>query len=73
MERKYDYIAWEEEGLWTAHSPSIPGVYGIGATRSKAAQSLFDGVDDLLDYLTEIGETLPPARRFVQGTLTVDI
>jgi len=52
----YDYIAWREEGVWTAHSPSLPGVYGVGKTRDQAERDLFESVDELMDYLDEIDE-----------------
>lgn len=71
--REYTYIAWREEGIWTAHSPSIPGVYGLGDTKKKAERDLFDAVDTLFDYLHEIGEKPPMERRLVIGAMRVDV
>ena len=49
--RDFDYILWQEEGHWTAHIPSVPGVYGVGKTQGAAAKDLSDGLTDLFDYL----------------------
>ena len=68
---QYDYIAWRESGLWTAHSPSLPGVYGIGKSRPQAENDLFEAVDELLDYLDEIGERAPKPVRLSQATMSV--
>jgi hypothetical protein len=38
--KTYDTITWKEEGVWTAHSPSVPGVYGLGSTRDTANRDL---------------------------------
>jgi predicted RNase H-like HicB family nuclease len=55
-ERSYDYIVWQDEGVWTAHCPSIPGVYGLGDTKGRAEKDLIEGLDTLFDYLHETGE-----------------
>lgn len=69
--RKYDYVAWKDEGLWTAHSPSVPGVYGLGATRRAAETDLIDATAELLDYLDDVGENPPKRTRVVAGTIEV--
>lgn len=43
-------LVWEE-GLWTVHSPSLPGVYGIGATEEEARADLADAEEALAEYL----------------------
>jgi len=69
--RKYDYVAWREEGQWTAHSPAVPGVYGLGSTLSAAEQDLADALHEFLDYLDEIGERAPAPKRVTSGVLEV--
>ena len=67
--REFDCILWLEEGMWTAHSPSVPGVYGLGRTRGAAEKDLVDGLYDLFTYLEDIGERQPSPRRFAVGTV----
>ncbi len=67
--REFDCISWLEEGQWTAHSPSVPGVYGLGRTRAAAEKDLADGLDDLFVYLEDIGERQPTPRRIAVGTV----
>jgi predicted RNase H-like HicB family nuclease len=66
---RYAYITWTEEGQWTAHSPSVPGVYGVGRTRDRAVADLGEALDEMFDYLAEIGERAPRPRRFDTGYL----
>jgi predicted RNase H-like HicB family nuclease len=70
-EREFDFTVWQDDGQWTAHSPAVPGVYGIGATRAGAERDLRDGLRDLFDYLTDIGEPLPAPGRVRVGTVRV--
>jgi predicted RNase H-like HicB family nuclease len=69
--RRYGYVAWQDEGLWTAHSPSVPGVYGVGSTRRAAERDLFDALEEMLSYLAEIGERPPRAKRLVSGSVAI--
>jgi len=71
MTQSYDSIAWKDEGLWTAHSPSIPGVYGLGRTKARAERDLADALGTLFEYLKKIGEARPAPRRLVVGAVTV--
>jgi predicted RNase H-like HicB family nuclease len=70
---KYEFVSWQDEGVWTAHSPSVPGVYGIGDTRQKAETDLFEAIGEMFDYLVSIGEKRPKAKRVVSGVLTVAV
>ena len=60
MKRQYGFVAWRSEGLWTVHSPSIPGVYGVGKTVEEAREDFIAAASDMVEYLAEIGE--PPPR-----------
>lgn len=70
---KYEFVCWQDEGLWTAHSPSVPGVYGVGDTRKQAETELFEGIEEMFDYLSSIGEVRPKAKRVVAGVLSVHV
>ena len=67
----YDYIAWKEEGVWTASCPGVAGVYGLGDTKALAVSDLRDALEELADYLEEIGERLPRGRRVNVGELRI--
>jgi len=49
----------KEEGIWTAHDPSVPGVYGLGDTRNEAEQDLVEALEELREYLRSAGERQP--------------
>lgn len=70
--RKYDYVAWEEEGTWTVHSPSVPGVWGLGATRAEAEADFTDALNETLTHLVETGKRLPKQRHVTVGVVEVD-
>lgn len=72
-EKTYEYVVWQDESIWTAHSPSIPGVYGLGETKARAARDLMDAIDTLFDYLHEIGETPPKPKRVSSGAIRVAV
>ena len=57
--KTYPVMLWREEGIWTAHAPSIPGLYGLGRTPSAARRDLANGMHDVFTYLDEIGESRP--------------
>lgn len=60
---EHDVVAWEEDGIWTAHAPSIRGVYGLGATRKKAEEDLTEAANLLFKVMTKAKEPFPPQRR----------
>ena len=43
----YDYVTWEEDGTWSSHVPSIPGVYGLGDTAEEAEEDLVEALEAL--------------------------
>jgi predicted RNase H-like HicB family nuclease len=53
---KYQVFTWKEEQTWTAHAPSIPGVYGLGHTRASAKNDLEQALKTYSDYLLDVGE-----------------
>ena len=57
--RKYNCIVWKEDGIWTAHSPSVPGSYGTGRTRQSAIADLTSALRDVVAYLKDIGGQVP--------------
>jgi len=72
-QRKYEFLAWKDEGVWTAHSPSVVGVYGVGATRAEAERDLLDGIEELVSYLGEVGESAPRPKHIAIGVLEIEV
>ena len=54
--RMQDFVFWEEEGIWSAVAPPIPGVYGIGPTVTAAKDDLVEALKVMANYLKEAGE-----------------
>jgi predicted RNase H-like HicB family nuclease len=50
---------WEDEGQWTAHDPTVPGVYGLGPSRAAAETDFREALSELHAYLRDIGEAVP--------------
>jgi len=69
--KTYDYVAWEEEGIWTSHAPSVPGVYGLGPTPKASENDLVEALELMSAYLDEVGEVLPSARKVRTGQLKI--
>jgi predicted RNase H-like HicB family nuclease len=51
--KNYDVVIWKEEGVWTAHSPSVPGAYGLGSTVDDAKRDLGEALTLLLRYIED--------------------
>lgn len=67
----YEFISWEEDGVWSSHVPAIPGVYGIGSSARAAEKDLAEGLELLSEYLTEIGEHLPRPKSVRVGQVRI--
>ena len=50
---KNKLIFTEEDGVWTAHDPTVEGVYGIGPTRKAAKEDLREALELLGDYVAD--------------------
>lgn len=67
----YDYVAWKEEGVWSAHCPAIPGAYGIGPTPASAVADLKEALGLLVEYLKDLGEPVPRSGPVRTGELSL--
>jgi predicted RNase H-like HicB family nuclease len=67
--RSYDYVTWEEDGMWASHVPSVPGVYGLGDTAKEAEADLAEAMEAMSEYLAVMGESLPSPRSVRTGHL----
>lgn len=67
----YKYVAWKEEGVWTAHCPAIPGVYGLGSSVAASVSDLEEALRLLAEHVAELGERLPRGGQISVGTLEI--
>lgn len=71
MKTSRDCVIWEEDGVWTAHAPSVPGAYGLGSTPAEAKRDLTEALELMSDYLATVGEDLPSARKVRMGQVRI--
>jgi predicted RNase H-like HicB family nuclease len=51
----------DEEGIFVATVPSLPGCISQGPTRAEALQSIREAIEGYVESLRERGEPIPPA------------
>lgn len=69
--RSYEFVSWEEEGIWTSHAPSFPGAYGLGKTPGESEKDLSEAVSLMMSYMVEVGEEVPAPRHVRTGQLSL--
>ena len=53
---RYHFVFWLEDGLWSAKTPTVRGVYGVGVTAEKAKRDMVEALQTMADYLKKTGE-----------------
>ena len=61
LNRRYGFVFWLEEGLWTARAPAVSGAYGVGATAVEAKDDLIQALEALSEYLKKSDEKMKAA------------
>jgi uncharacterized protein with HEPN domain/predicted RNase H-like HicB family nuclease len=61
LNRRFAFVFWFEEGLWTARAPAVSGAYGVGATAVEAKDDLIQAFEALSEYLKKSGEKMKAA------------
>ena len=51
----------DEDGVFVATVPSLPGCVSQGATRADALRNVREAIEGYLESLRERGEPIPPA------------
>jgi predicted RNase H-like HicB family nuclease len=51
-----------EDGIWSAHDPAVPGVYGLGPSRKAALADLVEAKAALNEYVTTAAEDAADVR-----------
>ena len=63
-ERRMRYrilISVDEDGIYAAECPSLPGCISQGATRELALQNIQDAIKGYLESLKKHGDPIPPS------------
>lgn len=76
MERRYTVIIEpDEDGIFIATCPALPGVVEQGDTQEEAFERLKEAATFTLDTMAELGEEIPPSdvdtRRITEMELAV--
>ena len=50
----------DEDGVWIAECPSLPGCVSQGATRDEAVANIRDAITGYLESLRKHNEPMPP-------------
>lgn len=50
----------DEDGVFVAEVPSLPGCVSLGATRSEALTNVQEAIEGYLESLRAHGEPIPP-------------
>jgi predicted RNase H-like HicB family nuclease len=59
----------DEDGVWVAECPSIPGCVSQGATRDAAVDNIRDAIRGCLEVRAELGMPLTVETRQVEVAL----
>ncbi len=49
----------DEDGIWIAEVPSLPGCHSDGDTKQAALDNIRDAIATWIEYLREQGEPIP--------------
>lgn len=54
-------VEQDEDGLFVAEVPSLPGCISQGGTRDEALRNVHEAAEGYVESLREHGEAIPPA------------
>ncbi len=54
-------IEQDEDGVFVAHCPALPGCISQGATRQEAQANIKEAITGYLESMKKHGEPIPPA------------
>lgn len=58
----YQIVLVQEDEVWWAYIPDMPGVYGMGATESAAKKDISDALSLYLESARVEGMTIPESH-----------
>ncbi len=54
------FIEQDEDGIFVAECPSLPGCISLGRTRREALENIIDAIRGYIESLKKHGEAIPP-------------
>lgn len=54
-------VEQDEDGMFVAEAPALPGCISQGKTRAEAVENIKDAMQGYIESLREHGEPVPPA------------
>jgi predicted RNase H-like HicB family nuclease len=61
-------LSADEDGVFTAECPSLPGCVSQGATRDLALENIRDAIKGYLESLKKHGDPIPPSLKSLRST-----
>jgi antitoxin HicB len=61
------YLQQDEDGIFVATCPSLPGCVSQGATRAEAQANIREAIELYRKSLRKHGEPIPPAFSWIAG------
>ena len=55
------FLEPDEDGIFVAQCPALPGCISQGRTRSEATENIRDAIEGYLKSSTSMGEPVPPS------------
>ena len=55
------YLEQDEDGVFVATCPALPGCVSQGRTRSEATQNIREAIEGYLESLKKHGDPVPPS------------
>lgn len=66
QEMRQAVIYQDEDGVWIAEVPSLPGCISQGQTRDEAVRNVAEAAEVWIDAMRDLGESVPPDNGSVQ-------
>ena len=63
----------DEDGVFVATCPSLPGCVSQGTTRSEAQENIREAIELCIEDLQEHGEPLPDPSKTLVGSVLVTV
>lgn len=54
------HIEQDEDGMFVASAPALPGCWSQGGTRAEAIKNIRDAIEGYLESLEKHGDPIPP-------------
>lgn len=63
---RHAVVYQDEDGMWVAEIPSLPGCISQGATKADAVRSIAEAAELWIESMKQLGEPIPPSHGRVE-------